>query len=333
MAAMTQTSLGSTLVITNPAARGGRAALGEREVLEFLQKNPSSTTSYEAYETQVPGDAARIAATAQGRDTVLVVGGDGCVHDAVNGLMHIPEDLRPALGVVPTGTGNDFARSLGMTLNNTGAALRDIFQGAVRTVDLGVIDAESPMGPTYFMETLSFGLDAAIALDASRRHNERAGRGDSNTFASSGLSIFSEKHDGWPFMATLIAGIGGAAAEAAGEMVNGSEMIFAVQVGPTYGGGFKIAPDAMPTDGLLDVCWSAPIPSTVKRLALFGLARFGHHKGSDSLEFRKVQRLEISFPEEEPPCQVDGEPLSGNTHIIECAPNALKVIVPPSCPW
>ena len=99
-----------------------------------------------------------------------------------------------------------------------------------------------------------------------------------------------------------------------------------MQVGPTYGGGFRICPKASSTDGLLDLCRSLCVPSVPHTLALFTRARLGLHAGSPVLEFRTVLRMELAFTQQEPPCQADGEALHGMRYEIKSVPKALRVI-------
>ena len=109
-------------------------------------------------------------------------------------------------------------------------------------------------------------------------------------------------------------------------MLVGTEVIFAIQNGPTYGGGFRIAPDASPTDGLLDLCRNTDIPAAHKVLGLFGLAHEGRHAGSRHVAFHRLTHLEIEFTGEEPPTQVDGERLTGASHTVDVVPGTLRVL-------
>ena len=93
------------------------------------------------------------------------MGGDGLVHLVANALMAIAPRDDPHLAVVPAGTGNDYARALGLPLDLK-RSVHVILQASPRPVDLGLCNGK------YFAETLSFGLDAAIALDTVRRREE-----------------------------------------------------------------------------------------------------------------------------------------------------------------
>ena len=120
---MSTSPLGRTLVIANPAAHSGRGAQGATFAERFLASYSSATRGYELRLTTAPGDAELMAAEADGFDTVVALGGDGVIHEVANGLMRRPAEGRAQLGVIPLGSGNDYARTLGMARNDVEAAL------------------------------------------------------------------------------------------------------------------------------------------------------------------------------------------------------------------
>ena len=305
---------GRTLVIANPAAQSGRGAQGAQIVEETLARGEVEVDGYEVRRTAAAGDATWIAREAAGFDTVVALGGDGVIHETVNGLMAIDAARRPCLAVIPLGSGNDFARTVGAPRNQPDEALRRAAGGTRTRFDLGLVNG------VHFMETLSFGLDAAIALDTYQRRTKNGAHG-TRLFAASGFEIFSRHRDPYPYR-----GLVWTEEDAEPREIAGEEVVFAVQVGPTYGGGFRICPDASPTDGLLSLCRSVAVPSVPHALALFVRARFGLHTGSPALEFSRLARLTLDF-EREPPCQVDGERLTGTHYEISSVPGALDVVV------
>ena len=110
---MHATDFGRTLIIANPTAQSGAA----HEVAERLQRFLDMTTRASQFDlvlTERMGHAKELAAQAQGYRTVIALGGDGVIHEVVNGLMTQKEDARPALAVLPVGSGNDFAQTLGI---------------------------------------------------------------------------------------------------------------------------------------------------------------------------------------------------------------------------
>ena len=308
---MADSPLGRTLVIANPAAHSGRGERGAAFAEHFLKSYASATRGYEVRRTSGPGDATDIAAGEQGFDTVVALGGDGVIHETVCGLMRLPVDARPQLGVIPLGSGNDYARTLGMARNDVEAALAQLVRGVVRPVEVGRVNG------THFVQTLSFGLDAAIALDTTDRRAADTSQEGEALFVTSGLKILSHARGGYPCMARFDD-------EAPVEL---STLVFAIQVGPSYGGGFRICPAADPTDGFLDVCYNVRVPALPHLLALFGLARRGLHARSRAVRLRRIRRATLDFAAE-PPCQVDGERLTGTHFEVEVVPDALRVIFP-----
>lgn len=308
-------AFGRTLVIANPAAQSGRGAQGARTVEHVLSSGelPGRPCAFEMRLTAGPGDATRIAAAAAGFDTVVALGGDGVIHEVVNGLMSVARAERPRLAVVPLGSGNDYARTLGMPRNRPEQALHAIARGTVAPFDLGCVNG------TYFAQTLSFGLDAAIALGTMARRTKNGAHG-TRLFAREGIDVFTRNRTPFSFRATL-RGPGKTV-----ETVAGEALLFAVQVGPTYGGGFRICPAASAHDGLLDVCRTTQVPSIPRTLTLFALARLGLHAHSRAVRFEQVTGLVVDFADE-PPCQADGERLEGRHFEISCIPGALEVAV------
>lgn len=318
---MALSKLDKTLVIANPAAHSGRGAAAADFVERFFSTFSAAAPRFEMYRTGAPLDATRKAAEAAAFDTVIALGGDGVIHEVVNGLMRIDEHRRPALAVIPMGSGNDFARTLGATFNDPDRALSEIMRGRRQCLDLGRVVADGGE-PVYFAETLSFGLDAAIALDTSDRRARGTNQEGAGLFTTSGVKLLLQSRGGWSYRAVVD-----------GEEMSGTSVIFAVQNGPTYGGGFRIAPAASPTDGLLDVCLSTKAPGVPRSLALFGLARFGRHVGSRIMRSLTARRIGIGFDSDEVPCQVDGERLVGSSFEIEVVPAAIEVVVPETAPF
>ena len=308
---MSDSPLGRTLLIANPAAHSGRGAEGAEFARRFLESYSAVTDGYDVRLTSRPGEATSIAARSVGYDTLVVLGGDGVIHEAACGLMSLPRERRARLAVLPLGSGNDYARTLGMARNDVEAALAQLVRGTVREVEVGRVNG------VHFMQTLSFGLDAAIALDTTDRRARDTSQEGEALFVTSGIKILSQARGGYACTARFDG-------EPACEL---STLVFAIQVGPSYGGGFRICPDASPCDGALDVCYNVRVPALPHLLGLFGLARRGLHARSSVVQLRRIRHAELDF-EVAPPCQVDGERLEGTHFSVEVVPQALRVIFP-----
>lgn len=311
---MTLNNLGKTLVIVNPTAHSGQGRAGGEFVDRFLKHYANACESYEMYFTKSMGDGAQRASLAKDFDTVIALGGDGVIHEIINGLMTIKKEIRPTLGIIPLGSGNDYARTLGMALNKPKEALSQLIRGTRRKVDLGLIDNGSKK--EYFCQTMSFGLDAAIALDTTDKRAKGTKYEGEELFVQSGLEIFTSHKGGWPIKANF---------DDEGQ-TNFQDIVFAIHIGPSYGGGFKITPNAIPNDGLFDICYNKKTPSLARTLALFGLAKFARHTKSNVFCFRRAQEIKVDCLENEIPCQADGEEILGNNFTITCIPEAIEVL-------
>ena len=309
---MSHSPLGHTLIIANPAAHSGKGAAGAEFARHFLNSYSSATDGYEIKLTSAMGDARIMAAEAANFDTVVALGGDGVIHEVVNGLMMLPLENRPSLAVIPMGSGNDYARTLGMKINDPEAAFAQLVRGQKQKFEIGKVN------DVFFMQTMSFGLDAAIAIDTTnRRANNTSAEGEA-LFLTSGLKIMAAGSKGYPCTVSFDDE----------KDVELQSLIMAFQIGPTYGGGFTICPNALPNDGLLTVCYNTKVPSIPRLLTLFGLARSGKHVNSKIITERHISGAIVTF-HKKVPAQVDGEELPFTEQfVIGIVPNALSVIVP-----
>ena len=129
---MSPQSLGSILIIANPAAHSGRGEAAAIYVTRYFSSSLSAANSCSVWLTEHEGDAVRMAADSAEYDTVIALGGDGVTHEVVNGLMTLPESARPRLGIIPVGSGNDLARTLCVTKNNPERALAEVLGASER---------------------------------------------------------------------------------------------------------------------------------------------------------------------------------------------------------
>lgn len=307
---------GKVALIANPAAKSGAGREAACRAHASLE-SALGAGSCDLMLTEAPGHAADIASSLDPSYRVLVVlGGDGVIHEAANGLMRRSSGDRPAMGVVPVGSGNDYAATLGMS-GKVDRAVRQILEGEASPVDVGLVNG------SYFVETLSFGLDAAIALDTVERR-KKTGRSGTVLYLESGIDQLFHHLDALSYHAVLS---GCPDAENVVDIA-GESFLFAVQLGPTYGGHFKVCPEARLDDGLLDVCLAHPPLGVLRATGMFLMAKNGHHTRFKQIDFRRAKSIEVAFGCE-PPVQMDGEKLTGSTFSISTVPGALKVVHAP----
>lgn len=307
--------LGRIAIIANPTAQSGACAhIAEQfsaKICEHVDQ-----TACKLVLTEHPGHAIDLAYEAKSRyDTLIVIGGDGIVNEAANGLMCIPEAYRPRLAVVPVGSGNDYALTLGMS-SNIDKAMHQILECRCERFDVGKVNDK------YFVETLSFGLDAAIALDTMERRR-RTGKHGTILYMESGLDQIMHHLDKQTYYAEFIDVPN---ADEGYISCQGQSYTFAVQIGKTYGGHFEVCPDANPQDGYFDICIAHPPITPLKAVGIFMLARFGKHTGFKIFEFLRARALVLEF-EDDVACQADGEPVLGRHFEVITLPGALEVVV------
>jgi len=252
-----------------------------------------------------PGDLDRVLDGRQGR-TVVLVGGDGSVHTAVAALRRRGE-LSPdqPLGLVPLGTGNDLARTLGIPLEPADAA-RAVLDGSPHPLDLLVDDQD---GVVVNVVHLGVGAEAAEKATGLKDRLGKAAYPVGSVLAAAGPT-------GWD----LRVEVDGSVVE-----VDGQALMVAVANGRTIGGGAEVAPEAAPDDGLLDVV-VATSTGPLARLG-FGVAlREGEHVDRDDVTTRRGRTVTVSgapFP-----LNADGEldgPVASRTWRVEPAAWALLV--------
>lgn len=221
-----------TKIILNPNADMGNAWRMASDLRHVANEYGNADWTGTVYPTHAI-ELARQAAL-DGYDLVIAMGGDGTVHEVINGVMQVPPESRPRIGVVPMGSGNDFAHSVGMKDNHV-EALRQIMTGKPKTIDLALI--EDNLGRKEYMDnTIGIGFDATVTI---RSHSLPILRGFLMYFVA--------------VLQTIILNHDAAHMEIETDQGNWVEDILMLVVcnGPREGGGFMVAPDAVNTDGLL----------------------------------------------------------------------------------
>lgn len=294
----------STLLIVNPQAKHGETAKLV-PAIEQLLLNVAHDTAL----TEHAGHAAQIARErAADYDLVVAAGGDGTVHEVLNGLMSLPANSRPALGVLPTGSGNDTRRTLGIPTDLTQAALV-LATGERRRFDVGCVNG------IYFNNSFAAGLDAKVTAKAVEYKV---------TTRRSGLWLYLTA-----LLNVLFTDLGSFKVRIAfdgSEPVEHDTLIIAMTQGPTYGGGFFITPEADSTDGLFDVCMIDPL-SLPEALLRLPFVVTGRHTRMRPVHMSRHVSAVIEC-DGALPAQVDGEVLLESRYEIEMLPGAIECVVP-----
>ena len=287
----------------NPAAgRGGIRAKLPR-LLEIFRAHGITRS----YETKVAGDEELLAlrAVSEGARTVVAVGGDGTCGRIADALLKSHAQCR--LTVLPAGTGNDFAKTLGVDEYEPQQIAALVRRGDEMKIDVGWADGH------YFLNSCGFGFDASV-LEASNR--VRRLKGDAVYIYAALKQLFSYR--GIDVLANGAPGIS-----------RGSMLMVTASNGRYLGGAFQIAPRASVLDGRLDACFFRD-SNVVERVRLFVGVMRGTHTRMPSVSSVSVQQMTLSFASA-PSMEMDGELRVARSRTVElrCVPRALSVVAAP----
>lgn len=292
----------ATLLLVNPAAGHGR---GHRLAGEAAQAIERRWGAVERIDTTGPGVATVAAREAAARvERIVVLGGDGTLHEAANGVLQLPAEQRPPITIIPAGTGNDYARMIGTRGLAPAKAVERLARGTVRHHDVGHAWDE------YFINSIGVGFDAAVA----RRVNQTSwGRGILAYLVAVVRTIAEFRS----YQATVVVDR---------EEFADTLLLVEVSIGYSVGGGFRLTPDARLDDGLLDLCAirHLSIPAILAKLPL---AMVGRHTRLAQVRMRRGARVTITPTTGQLLVQFDGELRDRAGAIdIRLLPGALPVL-------
>jgi YegS/Rv2252/BmrU family lipid kinase len=297
-------------IILNPMADMGNAWRIARDLRSITEQHGGIEWTGTVY----PGHAIDLAREAgiHHYDKVIAMGGDGTVHEVVNGLMKVPERIRPVLGVVPAGSGNDFSHAIG-TPTNPADALRRALDGETSTVDLGVMIDEHGK-QEYFDNTMGIGFDTVVTI---RSHQLPLLRGFLIYLAAVIQTIILNHNS----MTMQI--------ETEDRKWEQRNLLLTLCNGPREGGGFMLAPEAKVDDGILHYAMIRHV-SRPMMFRLLPEVMKGTHGRFKQVAIGSCKKMSITSDR---PMYIhtDGEIYSGfGTNVrrasFEILPNALKVV-------
>jgi diacylglycerol kinase (ATP) len=284
-------------LLTNPTSGKGKGAAMRDRALGRLRAAGLSVRSLQGRDAAEAVHLARECVT-QGVDALVVCGGDGMVHLAVQALA----GTGTPLGIIPAGTGNDVARYFDLPRKDPEAAASRIVSGRTRTVDL------ARSGSQYFVTVLAAGFDAVVNERANRMSWPK-GQMRYNIATLAELRVFE------PLPYTL---------QLDDRQVQLEAMLVAVGNGPSFGGGLRITEGAVLDDGYLDVVIIKPItkPDLVRTYPKLFKGTHVHHP---QYEHHLVRSVTVAAPGIV--TYADGERFGPLPLTVECAPGALTVLV------
>ena len=293
------------VIIVNPTAGSGRAARLVPWIRERLALRPDA----ELHITRHAGDGEERAARAaeDGHGRLIAVGGDGTVQEVVNGMRS--GAAAPSLGIVPVGAGNDLARSLGLPADPAEAWTVAIGR-VTRWID-AALATNGEGRRRWFASAGGIGFDAQVAAAMSTRRGWQSGRAGYLLTTLAQLRRFENRR-----LRIVLDG----------EAFDYRVLLVAIANGPYYGGGMRIAPDAEPDDGWLDLCVVGDISRLTAVRQLPNLYR-GTHVRHPAVALHRARLIEIdgdgtTFS------HLDGEHFGSIPLRVEIAPSALEVAAP-----
>jgi diacylglycerol kinase (ATP) len=302
---------GDVVFVVNPVSANGSTG---RRWPEIERRAAGIGLRADALFSEAPGHAVELArrAARHGAGLIVVVGGDGTVNEAVNGLLAAGQ-AAVELALVPSGTGDDFARTFGLP-TALDAALDVVANGEARSVDVGRArfrgGAASPT-ERHFANFAGAGISGAIArrgAATSRRLGARA------AYFWATIAVFAR----WRSVSTLV--------EADGQRREGPLYEVLVANGAYAAGGMRVAPDAAPDDALFDVVLIGDV-TKAEFLTTFPKIYRGTHVGHPKIEVLRARAVSVDAA---PPLPVvlDGEQPGTTPASFEVVPGALRLRVP-----
>lgn len=263
-----------TIFIINPNANLGQAWRMAADLRPIIEENGGADWAGSVYPTHTTELTRQ--AVEQGYSLIIAGGGDGTVHEVVNGLMEYPPEKRPRIAVVPLGSGNDFAYSVGIS-STPWKALQQIFKGEAKPIDVGKIEDDRGR-QEFWVNTVGIGFDAIVTIYS---HQLPVVRGFLMYFAAVMKTIFLN-HDPITMKISL------------DDNSTWEDQILMLTLcnGSREGGGFKISPRSKNDDGELDYIAVRRI-SRLMMLRLIPEFMRGTHLRFSAVDTGKFHRLEI----------------------------------------
>lgn len=288
--------MSTVAVLINPTAGRGRGARVADPVVAHLRRAGLRVDRLQGADADAAAALAR-AAVADQVDALVVVGGDGLVHLAAQAL----SGTGVPLGIIPAGTGNDTARSLGIDRADPLAAADVVIAGRERALDLADVGSGR-----VFVTVLAAGFDSLVAERANRLRWPR-GQMRYNAATVAELRVFE------PLTYSL---------ELDGVQRDLDAMLVAVGNTPSYGGGLRMCEGADPADGLLDVVLVKPV-SKLELVRVYPRLFRGTHTTHPQYERHRVTSVSVAAAGVV--AYADGERLGPLPLTVRVLPGALQV--------
>ncbi len=302
-------------IILNPAAGNGNGEKAQPHIERlFTQFN----LGFSLVRTERPGHGMELTrqAVEEGCEGIIAVGGDGTVNEVVNGLMLCKQAgvTVPPLGVLCAGRGNDFAGSMGIP-EDFEVGVQALTVGSRRVVDVGrVAGGNFPQG-RYFANCVGVGFDAITTIEV---HKLPRWGGYLAFMVAVLKTVFL-------YNKAPLARI-----EFDGNVITQRSLLISIMNGRRLGGGFIMAPDSLPDDGMFDLCIAEQMSSfeVIKMIPHFTR---GDQATQPAIKTGRAARISIIAQDGPLPAQTDGEIIcvDGSRLDVEVIPSQLEIISKP----
>ena len=282
------------VVVINPVSGSGKGAILGTEAAGFFSERRLSYQIITATSAdKLRSNLAEFLDSNVGLiEGVVAVGGDGLVHLVLQ--MVVPR--RIPFSAIPAGTGNDFVRALGWGLDEIKIQLNTVVSTPPAAIDLGLVDSE------WFGAVLATGFDSLVNEKANKMKWPKGPM-------KYNLAIAMELPKFKPLKYTI---------ELDNQVIETEAMLIAVGNGGSYGGGMKVCPDAVMSDGLFDVMVLRPV-SKVEFVRVFPTVFSGKHINHKQVDIYRTKRVSLHAPAV---AYADGERIGGLPVRAECIAGA-----------
>ncbi len=307
-----------TLVIVNPASAGGRTGRRWPAIRGALDL---ARLTYDVHHTTAPHDAtaATRRALAAGYARVVCCGGDGTLNEVANGFF-APDggQLNPSavLGLLPSGTGGDFRRTVGLP-TDASALARVLSANHTRRIDVGRITFDSTTAPMQFINIADCGVGGEVVARVNRSRVKAGGLRGTAVFLAISLRALTT-FGGRPVRLTLD-----------GESTDLHAQNVVIANGRYFGGGMRIAPGAEPDDGWFDVVVLPALGRLRTVMAMPSVYR-GTHIRQPGVLVRRARTVRVEPLDDRALLfDIEGEQIGAAPATLTCLPAALSICVPP----
>ncbi len=304
-------------LIVNPNASGGRA----KKIANIIGEKYQNIFT-EIVFTSRPLDAIDIARKSEGFSKVCFIGGDGTLNEVINGIMQIPFEKRPSVGIIPVGTGSDFIKTMGIP-KSVEDAVEVIFNGKVKTLDVARCVFKDFNGndvERYYINITEFGMGGEVANLVNKYGKVFKGTLPFLIFAVICNLTFKNKE----------IRIRSDSSDEKFRDIKANIRVVAVANGRFYGGGMEIAPLAKPDDELLDVVIvSMKALETFKSLPLLYQGEKGFSKALSTGKVTYFRAKNISIENADGLfIEMEGEVPGHSPKKFEIIPKQINFLVP-----